>query len=279
MVEGSRPAFLERFAAFYAILADRAESSRRDADGPQSHAAILARSLGIPMVGQVPDLVSRINPGRRLEVDGTAGLIRLDPPMRSEALPNPCAAPATVQPTAKPYALIDLPGVPRLEANINLLCEVDRAVAEGTEGVGLYRSEFLFLARRTLPTEEEQVGIYRKLLQRLGGRPATIRTYDFRPDKLAHYSHLSSSTSHPLDWRLVLDSLPLQKLFKDQVRAILRAAVRQSSVEWGVYAGFLSLTSSTFIGLKCAPCAGPVIYSGSREPMSMSRRDGRTGHA
>lgn len=90
--------------------------------------------------------------------------------------------------------------------------------------MGLYRTEFLFLARRTLPTEEEQVDIYRKLLGLLDGRPASIRTFDLRPDKLAHGSHLSTSAAGPLDWRLVLESPPLQQLFKDQVRAILRAA-------------------------------------------------------
>jgi phosphoenolpyruvate-protein kinase (PTS system EI component) len=58
----------------------------------------------------------------------------------------------------------------------------------------------------------------------MNGRPASIRTFDLRPDKLAHYSHLTSAANHPLDWRLVLDSPPLQKLFKDQIRAILRAA-------------------------------------------------------
>ena len=116
------------------------------------------------------------------------------------------------------------PGLPRLEANINLLCEVDQALHAGTSGVGLYRSEFLFLARRTLPTEDEQVGIYRKLLYLLEGRPVSIRTFDLRPDKVLHYEHLSSFANHPLDWRLVLDSPALQKLFKDQVRAILRAA-------------------------------------------------------
>jgi phosphoenolpyruvate-protein kinase (PTS system EI component) len=97
-------------------------------------------------------------------------------------------------------------------------------VEQGASGIGLYRSEFLFLARRTLPTEEEQVGIYRKLLQAMKGRPTSIRTFDLRPDKLAHCPDLAGSSGHPLDWRLVLDSPPLQKLFRDQVRAILRAA-------------------------------------------------------
>jgi phosphoenolpyruvate-protein kinase (PTS system EI component) len=91
-------------------------------------------------------------------------------------------------------------------------------------GVGLYRSEFLFLARRTLPTEDEQVGIYRKLLRMLDGRPVCIRTFDLRPDKLAAYSYLGSAATRPFDWRLVLESPPLQQLFREQVRAILRAS-------------------------------------------------------
>jgi phosphotransferase system enzyme I (PtsP) len=193
--------------------------------GPQSHAAILARSLSIPMVGQVPELLVRLSPGQQLEVDGDAGLVRFDPVAETDAGRSALACEAAPQPAERFLPEIEPPGVPRLEANINLLREVDRAVAEGTSGVGLYRSEFLFLARRTLPTEDEQVGIYRKLLQRLDGRPASIRTFDLRPDKLAAYSHVTSATSHPLDWRLVLDSPPLQKLFKDQVRAILRAGV------------------------------------------------------
>jgi phosphoenolpyruvate-protein kinase (PTS system EI component) len=111
-----------------------------------------------------------------------------------------------------------------VEVNVNLLYEASRAVQLGAGGVGLYRTEFLFLARRTLPTEEEQVGAYGKLLSRLGGRPVTIRTFDLRPDKLASYAHLGSAAARPLDWRLVLESPPLQQLFFDQVRAILRAA-------------------------------------------------------
>jgi phosphoenolpyruvate-protein kinase (PTS system EI component) len=90
--------------------------------------------------------------------------------------------------------------------------------------VGLFRSEFLFLARRTLPTEEEQYGIYRKLVQQLAGRPVSIRTFDLRPDKLASYSHLGATAARPFDWRRVLDSPPLQQLFREQVRAVLRAA-------------------------------------------------------
>jgi phosphoenolpyruvate-protein kinase (PTS system EI component) len=118
---------------------------------------------------------------------------------------------------------MDRPGVPRVEANVNLLSEAVSVLSSGASGVGLYRSEMLFLARRTLPTEEEQVEIYRKLILTLRGHPATIRTFDLRPDKLAHGATVASSIAQTLDWRLVLESPVLQRLFKEQVRAILRA--------------------------------------------------------
>src|SRR5262249_60225229 len=91
------------------------------------------------------------------------------------------------------------------------------------------------LDRRTLRTAEEQVGIYRKLLCQLDGRPVSIRTFDLRPDKLATYSHMSSSAARPFDWRLVMESPALQQLFREQVRAILRAAAPGS--EGGLQVG------------------------------------------
>src|SRR5262249_50348526 len=123
-----------------------------------------------------------------------------------------------------PGVIYDHTGMPRVEANVNLLSEAGQVTSSGACGVGLYRSEMLFLARRTLPTEEEQVEIYKKLIEPLAGRHATIRTFDLRPDKLAHGSSVASSLAHALDWRLVLEAPMLQRLFKDQVRAILRSA-------------------------------------------------------
>jgi phosphotransferase system enzyme I (PtsP) len=183
--------------------------------GPQTHAAILARSLGIPMVGRVPE-IHGLRPGRPILVDGTAGTVTLDPPA-DVALPGrPC--------NTEPVVAAAVAGLPRVEVNINLLYEARPAFKQGAAGVGLYRSEFLFLARRTLPTEEEQVTIYRKLVGLMGGRPVTIRTFDLRPDKLASYAQMGPSATRPFDWRIVLSSPPLQQLFREQVRAILRAA-------------------------------------------------------
>jgi phosphotransferase system enzyme I (PtsP) len=200
----------------FAVDLDRLAAVVVEHGGPQSHAAILARSLGVPMVGQAPDFAELLHPGRRLLVNGTTGEILLDP--------AGAAPPGAVVEAPPAVAAADRPGLPRVEVNINLLVEAASAVRQGAGGVGLYRSEFLFLARRTLPTEEEQFSTYRKLLRRLGGRPVSIRTFDLRPDKLASYSHLGAAAAKPLDWRLVLESPPLQQLFLDQLRAILRAA-------------------------------------------------------
>jgi phosphotransferase system enzyme I (PtsP) len=194
--------------------------------GAQSHAAILARSLGIPMVGQVSDFAGVLRTGRRLLVDGTQGVVHLDPAPDGAPAAGASAGVAAEGPTPAdpaPAAAAEA-GLPRVEVNINLLYEARPAVRLGAGGVGLYRSEFLFLARRTLPTEEEQVGTYRKLLQTLEGRPVCIRTFDLRPDKLASVSHMGPAATRPFDWRLVLSSPPLQQLFREQVRAILRAA-------------------------------------------------------
>jgi phosphotransferase system enzyme I (PtsP) len=196
--------------------------------GPHSHAVIIARSLGIPMIGQVPGLIDQFKAGQLLRINGATGRIELDPSVDfdvdvDDGEPSP--------PLVEAYrngqcsaAVADRPGMPRIEANVNLLSEAAQVLASGASGVGLYRSEMLFLARRTLPTEEEQVEIYRKLIDALKGRPATIRTFDLRPDKLAHGSTAASSMAQTLDWRLVLESPILQRLFKEQVRAILRAA-------------------------------------------------------
>jgi phosphotransferase system enzyme I (PtsP) len=220
---GDRVVLVAREASvmeLFAVEPDRLAGVVVEHGGPQSHAAILARSLDIPMVGQVADFEGLQRPGRWLLVDGTAGLVALDPPADRVVPHEPSEGPRAQSPVELP------PGLPRVEVNVNLLYEVGHALRLGAPGVGLYRSEFLFLARRTLPTEEEQYGIYRKLVQQLAGRPVAIRTFDLRPDKLASYSQLGTTETYPFDWRRVLDSPPLQQLFREQVRAILRAAAR-----------------------------------------------------
>jgi phosphotransferase system enzyme I (PtsP) len=205
----------------FAVDLDRLAAVVVEHGGPQSHAAILARSLGIPMVGQFADFTALSHSGRMLLVDGSAGTVVIDPAPLCVVTPSNVGFAPSREATAPPAPT---PGLPNVEVNVNLLYEARSAFTQGATGVGLYRSEFLFLARRTLPTEEEQVEIYRKLLQTMAGRPVTIRTFDLRPDKLAAYAHFGTTAARPFDWRLVLESPPLQQLFQDQVRAILRAS-------------------------------------------------------
>jgi phosphotransferase system enzyme I (PtsP) len=230
----------------FSVDLDRLAGVVAEHGGLHSHAAILARSLGIPMVGQVSRLLDAIEPGQQLLVDASKGVVYVSPtPEQLAASTSRSSATTEVSPSQTPHrgplhaagrgrsvdraeclraAASASSGLPQIQANINLLCEVAAAIEQGAAGVGLYRTEFLFLARRTLPTEEEQVGTYRKLLTMLGGRPASIRTFDLRPDKMVHGSHLRATTTGPLDWRLVLGSPTLQQLFREQVRAIMRAA-------------------------------------------------------
>lgn len=188
--------------------------------GSQSHAAILARSLGIPMVSGFPDFTRQIPGGTPILVDGDSGRLVVDPP--SWMLPNtaqsrdvPAPAPVTESDSRCPVPL---------DANINFLAEATQACQAGAEGVGLFRSEFLFIARRNLPTEEEQVAIYRKLLEAMRGKPVTIRTFDLRPDKVEGVLNQQDGGWQALDWRDVLISTSLQGIFQEQIRAIFRAS-------------------------------------------------------
>ena len=156
--------------------------------GPQSHAAILARSLGIPMVGQVKDFAGLLHPGRRVLVDGGRGVVTLDPPAdtvrprrrRGRGRPPRPAAPSRAA------------GLPRVEVNINLLYEARPAVrARASAASGCTAASSCSWPGGRCRRRRSRIGIYRKLLATLDGRPVSIRTFDLRPDKLASYSHLA----------------------------------------------------------------------------------------
>lgn len=187
--------------------------------GPQCHAAILARSLALPMIGQVSDFDTLAVPGRWLRVDGTAGKVDAGAPSETDNAPV-FAQPAA--PASGPRALGAHAG-PAVEATVNLFFEAAQAWDEGARAIGLYRSEFLFLARRSVPTEDEQERVYRKLILAMRGGPVCIRTFDLRPDKMGPMA-LPGQSSRGFDWRLVLDSPPMRRLFREQVRAIVRSA-------------------------------------------------------
>ena len=203
----------------FAVDLDRLAGIVVERGGSQSHAAILARSLAIPMVSGFPDFTRQIPGGTPILVDGDAGRLVVDPSSWMLPLSKGKDAAASVAPAIE-EAQCPIP----LECNINFLAEAHHASLAGAEGVGLFRSEFLFIARRNMPSEEEQVAIYRKLLEAMKGKPVTIRTFDIRPDKVEGVLNPKDGGWQALDWREILISPSLQAIFQEQVRAIYRAS-------------------------------------------------------
>jgi phosphotransferase system, enzyme I, PtsP len=197
------------------------------AGGVTSHLSVLARSLGIPLIiADEPQLLD-LPPATTLLLDGDTGNVHVNPDetirnhftQREEArreLFTHREAIAEVTRTAD--------GVPiSLLANINLLSDVKTARDLKCEGVGLYRTEFPFIIRSTFPTEEEQVIVYRKLVEGMEGKPVTFRTLDIGGDKiLPYYDHFAEQNPF-LGMRSIRFALRNMDIFRQQVRAILRA--------------------------------------------------------
>lgn len=187
--------------------------------GAYSHVAILSRSLKIPMLTNAHRLLAAVRSGDELFLDGESAVVYINP---EKARRDVCLRLFAQQNTPMETD-VGTPVPIRLETAVNLLPEVARTVQYGGEAVGLYRSEFLELARRSFPTEEEQLDVYRKILRILNGRPFTLRTLDLRAEKLFGLQG-GSHSDQCWEWRLV-DKLPhVQDLLRTQLRAALRAA-------------------------------------------------------
>lgn len=189
--------------------------------GVHSHVAILARSLGIPMLTHVHGVVRSVESGDEVFIDAASGLLIINPdPLRREALERVLADQAAEVDDYDPA----IPSPIRIEATVNLLPELGLTLSRGADGVGLYRSELLELACRSFPTEEEQLETYRKMVRILEGKPLTIRTLDLRPAKLFGIASDPMFERETWDWRLVADLPHVQSLLRSQLRAALRAA-------------------------------------------------------
>ncbi len=195
----------------------------------QSHTAIMARSLGLPAVVAIPDLMRHAVSGDVVVVDGADGLVLLNPD--PDTLAGYRARRATFLRARRNLArLRDVRSVTRdgvsvhLHANLELPGEVDTAAQSGAEGIGLVRSEFLFMNRDTLPDEAEQCAAYTVLVQRMGGRPVTIRTLDLGGEKLGDALDIKPAANPALGLRAVRLSLRRRELLRSQYAAILGAA-------------------------------------------------------
>jgi phosphotransferase system enzyme I (PtsI) len=201
-----------------------------EAGGQTSHAAILARQLEIPAIVGLPDVVNEVCGGDVLILDGSHGVLTIRPDQ--DALTE--AQELRLERARLEHALDeirDLPAVTRdgvevrLLANIEFPQEAAVGLERGADGVGLYRTEFVFLQRKADPSEDEQYEIYKQALEAAGGKPTVIRTFDLGADKYIPHHYPDSERNPFLGLRSIRYSLQFREMFIAQLRAILRASV------------------------------------------------------
>jgi phosphotransferase system enzyme I (PtsP) len=194
-----------------------------------AHAAIMARALGIPAVFGVEGLLKHVGVRSELIVDGTSGCVYINPDhsikleyqrlqgefdLKQRALEGIRELPAQTPDGCKISLL----------ANIGLLSDLRVAHLHGAEGVGLYRTEFPFMARNTFPGRQEQAGIYRKVLEGFPGLPVCIRTLDIGGDKALSYFPQPKEDNPFLGWRSIRVSLEREDIFREQLAGVLLAS-------------------------------------------------------
>lgn len=196
-----------------------------------AHAAILARSMGIPCVMGLVGGIGRIEDGREVLLDGATGMVVLDPTAddveQAQERDRARAALAT-----ELQASLEQPAVTRdgagvaLRSNLDLPEDLTLAVQNRAEGVGLLRTEFLILGRASMPTEDEQAGFFGRIAERFRGHPVVIRSYDIGGDKFPAGFRPGPEANPFLGWRAIRVCLDEPEVFRIQIRAILRARVR-----------------------------------------------------
>lgn len=194
-----------------------------------SHTAILARTMGIPaLVGAEVPLDDSMD-GRLGIVDGAAGILYVDPEKellaRMKARRDEELEKRRLLQELKGKENITLDGRRvRLYANIGNIKDLAAALENDAEGVGLFRSEFIYLERDRFPTEEEQFGIYRAAAEGMAGKPVIIRTLDIGADKQSSYFELEKEENPALGCRAIRLCLKRPEIFKTQLRALFRAS-------------------------------------------------------
>lgn len=206
-----------------------------DAGGRTSHTAILARAFEIPAVLGLSEVSLQATTARQIIVDGTRGRVIIDPD--EETLQRYVSEQNSFR--AREVELMSMNELPaetkdakliQLKANIELPEEVEAIFAHGADGVGLFRSEFLFLNAASgdssaLPDEDAQYRAYRHVLESMGDKPVTVRTLDVGGDKMVPFLEQYQEKNPLLGWRAIRYCLSHPELFKTQLRALLRASV------------------------------------------------------
>jgi len=222
--------------AHYLSPADVARMNREkiigfvtDIGGKTSHTSILARALKIPSVVGAERASLLINRGDRIILDGREGFVIVNPTRetttqyRKRGLQHDHLERALLQERNLAAETEDGRRF-SVTANVEMVEEVDAVLEYGAEGIGLYRTEFLCLGQGKVPSEEEHFQVYRSAVEQVAPFPLTIRTFDFGSDKSPNVNRLQQETNPALGLRSIRYCLRESALFKDQLRAILRAS-------------------------------------------------------
>ncbi len=197
--------------------------------GPTSHIAIVAKAMGIPVVGQVANMVSLAEPGDAIIIDGKEGDVQLRPQSDVRA-----AYDQKVRMQARRHAQykklrlippVTLDGVPiDLQINAGLLVDLPHLEETGASGIGLFRTELQFMVAERMPTMREQQYLYEAVYEGVNGKPITFRTLDIGGDKVLPYMKKVEEENPALGWRALRIGLDRPGLLHAQVRALLKAA-------------------------------------------------------
>jgi phosphotransferase system, enzyme I, PtsP len=199
---------------------------------PTSHVAIVARALDIPVIGRVSDALAKVEAGDTVIVDGDEAQIVLRP---GEDVMQAVSArlEARAGERLRYAALRELPAATRdgarvsLNINAGLLLDLPHLDETGADGIGLFRTELLFMLREKLPNVKQQVQTYRRVLEQAGSRPVTFRTLDIGGDKLLPYMTSAEDENPAMGWRAIRISLDRPALLRQQLRAMIQAAAGQ----------------------------------------------------
>ncbi|MCX7995227.1 MAG: phosphoenolpyruvate--protein phosphotransferase [candidate division WOR-3 bacterium] len=198
--------------------------------GRTSHTAITARALEIPAILGIGEFVSKVQNGDDVIVDGERGIVIIHPGSSRVNFYEEQKK-KTIQVTKALLPVCELPPETRdgkhidISANIEFFAEAEQAIRYGAIGIGLFRTEFLYLARRGSPSEEEQFRVYNALARKIKPHPVIIRTFDLGGDKIFSDYHEANPF---LGWRAIRVCLQEPEFFKTQMRAILRASVNKN---------------------------------------------------
>ena len=228
-----------------------------DTGGQTSHTAIMARSLGIPAVVGLQTASQELESGSDALLDGYNGTIVVNPndqtlfeygqlSRRKASLEEKLRE---IQ--HQPAVTLDGKSI-RLSANIEDPADTEAVIAHGAEGVGLFRTEYLFINRESLPTEEEQYQSYRKVAAALKPNSVIIRTLDLGGDKFASHLQLAKEVNPFLGWRAIRFCLAQPQLFRAQLRAILRASAEGNvKMMYPMISGLDELNQANALVEKC----------------------------